>query len=727
MATPPAGWIETGQTLGFSGSVTIQLAAGGIYGQEPLNVFGADEAVFIGIEFDPVSPNIDCGDWDTATTVSLFTRKASESFAARTVESSVAGACPLPYLSVGVTRVVSGLRLAVTVDVDTGTGESRLRYRLWADELTTDTLTVGSKVVAKTYTGEFIQAPAIAVEHQAIPFSGFDPADLPDGVVFAGAEWNGETDPTMFDSYILRGSFPGGGELVWAYATTPPLHYTVDVDVRDAGGAAPAGLVAAGQALVSNPGVEAVTHWRWSELVDNQIAALLSGDWSSGGVSLPVGDDVVPLRQIRPKTPGTAPESWSPSGFTIASPLDVLRSSNVFSGSGAVVVSGTGNLIWTVSGAGASVTRTLLEKWRLWNTFGDPDYHADDVFTSTKADYYGADGQDRWGWGLYAYLDVDLTAPGAGDLTLTVTWVAAGASPVTALKTYTIPVTGAGRVVHRIDLLFPNEGGPWYAERVDEVKFEGFVTGVYQLHDLELVAVQDAYVKLHARGTYSGLVIAQDGTFAIGQWDSNPFIGAGPEKEKDDESGLFSFDGGFESTDAGGCVRMDGTLEDVTDEWERMEGITTTYTAAAIDADLTDGVNLIGTEDELIAQPLTYTARWYHTEMNLRAPANAAQALAASLYLDGGADLCAAPAGTFVLPFRHVLGMVLEAQAKDSVTGLRAGAGAEAFARRSTVGVPTPADPLLASAVTDAGGFVSVAIRDGLVSGSDFYAALLSS
>lgn len=724
MAVLPNGWIETGETLSHSGALTIQLAAHN-QGGEPLLVGGLTDGVWIGTESSGAA--IDCGDWDSAASVSLYTRMTSEALAARTTEATVAGGCPQPYLAVGVTRVVTGLRLVANVDVDTSSGETRHRWRLWADELTVDTLTVGSKAVTIAHTGEFVTALGILVSHFSLGVIGFDPGDLANGVVLHSAAWNGEADPVLFDNQILRAhQFPAGGELVWSYSTLPPLHYTVDVDVRDAGGVAPAGQVAAGQALVANPGTQVVTQWRWAA-GDTAVAAALSGDWSSGGVSVPAGDEVVPLRQVMPKAPGDAPQSWTPTGYQIASPLTVLRSVNTFSGAGAVAVSGTGNLVWTVSGAGASVTRQLFSLWREWNTAADPDFHGDDDYTTTKADYYGADGQDRWGWGLYAYLDVDLTAPGAGDLTLTVTWVEAGVSPVTAEKTYTIPVTAAGRSAYRVDLLFPNEGGPFYGERVDFVAFEGFVTGVYELHDLELVAVRDAYVKLHARGSYSGLVVAQDGSFAVGHWGQNPLIGGGPERQKDDESGLFSFDGDPEDTSAGGAVRMDGTLEEVATEWNRMEGITTTYSGAAVAAALTDGTNVIGTEDELTPVPLVYSARWYHTQMGLRAPANVAQSLAASLYLDGGADLCAAPAGTFVLPFRHVLGMVLEAQAVDSVTGLRAGAGAPAYARRSLVGTPGPGDPLLGTAVTDAGGFVSVAVRDGKVSGSDFYAALLGS
>lgn len=724
MSSLPSGWIETGLTFDFSGAVTAQVAA--YYGSggasEPLRVEAGSDDIFIGVE--PSGGFIVCGQWGSADTVSLYARKDSEAFGARSVVDTVAGGCPQPYLAVEVTRVVTGARLAANVDVESGGGPTQARYRLWLDELSTDTVTVGPKSTVVAHTGELVEATAILVTVRAAGGPAVEP--LENGIVFAGAAWNDEADPTQFDAFPV---FPGTGDVI-TYATLPPLHYTLDVDVRDAGGGTPAGLIAIRDLLIANQSIQAVTEWRWTLSAGMiPVTAALSGDWSAGGVEPPSEDLSVPLRQLKPKTPGDAPEFWTPTTYEIVSPVSVLLSANTFSGAGSVVVSGTGNQTWTVSGAGASVTRTLLEKWRDWNDPIDPDFEADDGFRTTKHDFYASgSASDVWGWGLFAWLDVDLTAPGAGDLTMTITWVAAGDTPVTAEKTYTIPVAGAGRVVYRIDLLFPNEGGPWYAERVDEIAFEGFVNGVYELHDLELVAVLDAYVKVHARGTYSGLVISQDGQFCTGQWGDNPFIsGFGNVREKDDESGLFSFDGAPSDTSIGGAVRMDGTLEDTANEWDRMEGIEITYNDVAIDADLTDGVNVIGTVDGLIATPLVYSARWYHTLMAERAAKNTAKTLPTSIWMDGGADICTAPAGTFVLPFRHTLGMVLEAQCEEAVGGARAGANAPVYARRSLSGAPTSSDTLMAQGVTDASGFASVAIRNGTVEGQEINVALLGS
>lgn len=714
MATPPAGWILTGDSFDYSGSLTVQIA--GVltsFALEPIaikNPVSAGDDIYIGIESSGGA--ISCGAWGSRDSVSVYTRKEAELFAARTTEQTIPGGCPQPYLSVVVQRTVVGARLIANVDVDTATGATRYRTRLWLDETTTDTLQVGSKTQVLDWTGGAIVAsPSIVVEHEAVPFLASPPPQLENGIIITASEWGDlGADPTMFDPRPMRAFlFPAGsGGTVWSHTTKPPLHYQVNLRVEDAAGLTPAGAVTVGLDTLTNPAVQEITTWRWSS---SAITAALSGDWSADGVDLPSAERTVPLRQLKPKAPSNSPQFWTPATYEVTSPLSVLQSSDVFTGTGSVIVSGPGGLVWDVSGA-ASVERIL-----------NATYDASDGYLTTKH----TAGEDVWGWGLYAYLDVDIIAPAAGDLTLVIRWVAAGASPITADKTYTVPIPGAGTHQVRVDLLFPQEGGPWYAERVDRLTFSDLQSGSYTLNSLELVAVENAYVKVHASGGATGLDISQDGAFAVGWWGDNPLLGGvGPEREKDDESGFFDT-GGTPDTSAGGCVRMDGTLEDVVDEWNRMEGVTVTYDGSAIDADLTDGTNVIGTEDELSAVPLTYRATWYHTQMGLRSAPNATTSLPASIYLDGGADLCPAPAGTFVLPFRHVIGAVLEAQCKDSVTGLRAGAGAEVFARRSASGAPTSSDPLLASGETDASGFASIAIRTGTVGGAEFNAGLLGS
>lgn len=683
---------------------------------------GGQELVAIGeywIGIDPGFPAVlvSCSPWDSTVTLLLYVRKDSEAYSARVTVDSDTGACPQPFLTCPVTYSYTNLALGATVDRNTTTGVVRHRFRLFVTSSSVGTYSVGGR--SSTITGIVGSqvTPSLGVSRYRAGYLGAI-ADFPDGIQITDIEWGGDLDPTGDLLYPIQGgALPLGHQFVATTLLYPPLRYTADVDVRDAGGAQPAHTVRVGGALpadytdVANPSSTALTKWRWTS---SGVAAALQGSWDEAGVSPFAADLIVPLRKIPPLRPGDAPESWQPSTYQITSPLSVLRSSNNCSGTGSVALSGTGNLIWTVTGA-ATVTRQLLEKWRAWNTFADPDYHADDGYTTTKADYYGADGQDRWGWGLFAYLDVDLTAPANGSLTLSVTWAAAGASLNQVTKTYTVPAI-TGRHTYRVDLLFPNEGGPFYGERVDTISVSGFVNGVYQLHDLSLVADEDAYVKVHARGTYSGLVIAQDGQFSIGQWGTNPLIGAGPARQKDDESGLFSSGAGTD-TSWGGAVRMDGTLQAVMTEWNRMEGITTTYSGSAVAADLTDGTNVAGTENELSAVPIAYSARWYDTMMAGRAPANAAQDLDASVYADGGADLCAAPAGTFVLPFRHTLGMMLEAQVRASGGG-REAPGTVVTAR--IVGVGTA----LGTGTTDASGYVEVPIPTGTVSGSDFTAVL---
>jgi hypothetical protein len=199
----------------------------------------------------------------------------------------------------------------------------------------------------------------------------------------------------------------------------------------------------------------------------------------------------------------------------------------------------------------------------------------------------------------------------------------------------------------------------------------------------------------------------------MAHWGDNPLIGAGPARRKDDESGLFTYPAGTDSS-AGGAVRMDGTMAATIAELERMEGVAVTYDDSAIDADLTDGTNTIA---------LPYEAEWFHTLLSERVAPNTPETLAASLRLTG-ADLCATPAGTIVLPFRHTLGAVLEAQCAGPAGTARSGAGLTIEARRSFTGIPAADDPLLATAATDASGFVSVPIPVGSVAGNRFTAYL---
>lgn len=515
----------------------------------------------------------------------------------------------------------------------------------------------------------------------------------------------------------------------------PAYNYEANLQVVDSGGAV----------LPAN--VDIVTDLTESVLLPgagvlSQAMARPNNDWDlatpgwAGTVSYAVGNpwlaaqDPAPttreehifIREVKPKTPNTSPAHWTPVSVSFAATRNVLRSTNSFTGAGAVTVSGAGGTAWNVTGGGASVTRALKAKWANWNTLADPDYHADDGYRTTKADYYGSDGQDIWGWSAYAYLDVDLTCPGAESLTLTVTGVTKGqATPITFTATYTLACPN-GRATTRVDLLFPNEGGPFYFERVDTVAFSGFGNGSYTLHSLTLKALQQGYLKVcHANG-WVGIGYAQDGagpallfgtdpiidpSLPATHWSGNAAAGASgyvKDRYKCDEDGLFSNSGSIDYS-GGGSFRMDGDLATAADELNRLEGMTVTYTAPT--ADLTDAFGSVFNLDP--------QGHWLHPNLPHQrlTPGGGALALPASVT----ADACQIPPGcaaaTFVIPGRGLIGGVLEALALDG-SGKRAASGQSVRARKSTDRLSlSSSDTLAATGNTDASGYVAVPVRTG--------------
>jgi hypothetical protein len=479
----------------------------------------------------------------------------------------------------------------------------------------------------------------------------------------------------------------------------PPLHYEATVRVENAGGGTPlqdvnvGAISAAEYDVVANPGSVTVTRWN---ATSDAIYAQLAAPWTFSGIT----ESISPLycRSVRPRRPQHAPEDWSPMTYTIASPVSVLLSTNNWSKTGSIALSGTGNKTWAVTGAG-TVSRTLKAT-----------YDGSDSYTTTKH----AAGEDVWGWSLYSYLDVSITADVAATLTMTVYYVTSNDFLTTAARTYDV-TTINGTTTVRTDLLFPNEGGPDYWERVLKIEFTGFSNGNYTLNSLSLVAVEDAYVKLMAQGSAatspeSGLVVSQDGSFPAYFWGPNA------SGDKDEETGDDGTGAGTHSLN-GGCVKMNSTITALATEWARMEGITTTYDGSVIAADLV--TDAYGTT---IA--LTVSARWLHLALLRagRAPANAAQTLYASLPIDQ-VTLVPAPAGTFILPWVQHVGMMLEGLCVDG-SGDRAAAGKTMIARRSATGTPAAGDVAIGSGVTDASGYVSVPIPTGLVSASQFYTYL---
>lgn len=707
MAALPAGWIDTGEIIDHNGIFDIDVAAVNPNGFSQ-NEFAELAGIYLGLDISGGA--VSCPPWNSAGTVSLYVRRSADAYAARTVIDTASGACPQPRLTCPVTVAMTDLRLGFTLRYVTATGLYHAEYALFADSGSTVAVTVGGLTTTTSY-GTPTQVTAGVEVHLLILFaSSF--MSLADGVKLTGVQWNGEADPGGDQSFDLRANSVLVGATYGAPDLYPPLKYVADVRVEDAGGSVPALTVRVGDTLgtgydtlVTNGNSATVNYWRWRDVADEStINARIDGGYTEDGIA--TSEAFAPLRRLRPKRPSHAPEDWSPLEYVIASPVSVLLSTNNWTKTGSIALSGSGNSTWTVTGAG-TVSRALAAT-----------YSSADGYTTTK---HGA-GEDVFGWSLYSYLALNLTANVSATLTVTLNYVTDNALGTTTARTYTIAVT-ATTATYRLDLLFPNEGGPDYWERVASITIDGFANGTYTLNSAELVAVEDAYVKAHSRktaatDTQSGLVIAQDGSFGAYFWGENVVL-SGSIRKKDDETG---HDGTGTPTTNGGCFRMNTTISALATEMSRMEGLTATYDGTGITADLTDADgNVCGFVDG-VATPLTYAATWLHTVMRERAAAGATKTLYASLPIDD-LTLCPLPAAALVLPYRTTLGMMLEALCVDG-SGDRAAADFPMVARRSATGTPDPADPVIGSGVTDASGFVQVPIPTGLVGASQFYTYL---
>jgi hypothetical protein len=653
----------------------------------------------IGAGLDLSGSPIACGDWGSYDTVTLYAKDLSTFPATHVPIADIAGDCPQPQIPGTFAFSWTGLRLVA--GLDTTGGAKNLEFALWADTGATYTYTLAGALGTFSLTGPgsgaFVTGFGLRATTAPVHnMTGFVGAAVPiaDGLTLENITWNGSADPTTSDELAFEGTSASSGGDSHSFESEPPLEFAVDVRVENAAGGAPANDVRienldAQGVTVTNPGTATVQLWRPTGTDRYWMRGTLDGTWAAAGIEPVVRD--VPLRQIVPTRPGDAPEEWTPVTLKVTSPVDVLLSANAWSAAGSIALSGSGNSTWTVTGAG-SVTRVLAGV-----------YDSADGYTTTRH----AAGEDVWGWGLYAYLDLNLTADVPATLTVTLTWNTNPSTGATITEDYTVEVA-AGTATYRVDLLFPDGGGPTYYERAVQLDLAGFANGEYTLNACELAAAEDVYVKVAAAVEWSGLTLAADGSFPAYWWGENP-IYSGSLTRKEEECAEF----GGSSQTLGGCVRMDGTLAALVAELSRMEGVTAALATAAIDADLDDGSNVFAN-----LTSADYLASWLHPEMTLRVAANATLRLRASMRFDQ-CILCPANTGQIVLPFREQIGMVLEALCVDG-SGARAGAGFPMVARRSATGTPDPADPVIGSASTDASGFVSVPIPVGQVSASNF-------
>ncbi len=586
-----------------------------------------------------------------------------------------------------------------------------------------------------------------------VRFSNFE-ADVGDGVVSVtipvstAYKWSQRTS-----SEFLFGGGPVFG---------PPYRFTYDIDADETSGAA----VAANATLEGArtcPTNFAVTKQfssgggfpdNYSTASEGHIltAAVLADPWLSAQA-------VVPYTEDRPfrfegndvKDPNdVTPTDYSVGSITIAAALSVLQSANAWATDlGSVVITGTPTVpIFTVSSEPVIVRRALAESWRDWNNPLSGDYQPTDLYRTTKRDFYASGAlDDRWGWGLYALAEIDMTVPAGSDtlIALEVTWaIQRGAITIdTITVTYSAFTFPAGvRSTQRVDLMFPTalRSRPFYGERVDQIRIVGLLTGVTTLHAINLIADEDAYVTLMGRRavlrdgtvTHSGIVIAQDGSApsllfgrdtAISPLSGDLDLDGWQDYRGDHQNGAFVVNQ-VTQEHPGKAVGMEQTtLQATLEELNRLEGCTATYSAAALDTAFTDpDGNVLGVDAAGAASPVVRAADWF-------VPTLPADRIIAGTPYDVRGQLvvtgCVVPAG--VIPAnmrifqRNHLGMVLEALATDA-NYFRHPAGVTVRARAYTGGAPSEGDLLLGTIATDASGYARVPVRTGTIEGVDFNA-----
>jgi hypothetical protein len=665
------------------------------------------------------------------------------------------------------TLTVANLRLGVTIET-TG-GLSYLRYAWFSDASTTETLTIGAFTL---YTRTYSDPPALYGPQGLGPYLKFyrdryggapGSSSVHDHVRFSSFTANGSalSTPGTLTFKAITGSKPA---FFLAGEVGLPFQWRGDVDADDSSGLAVAADATYSSAVSCPATVDRTVEQYFAENIGGSHSyaqqyagtAVLADPWLSAQTVVSYSTErAFTLEGNKPKTPAAAtPGTFDVGTVTITNGITVLLSSNAWTvDAGSATVGGTSTVpVFTVTSGPATVRRSLLSHWRNWNTGGDPLEVSGENYTATKRNAYstGAATPDVWGWGAYAYLDADITPGAAATLTFEVTWavVRQSGAIVTVVRNYSATWSSGARATKRLDLLFPTEAGhPFYGERVDMIRISGLPVGTVTVHSLTLTPVEQAYLKaggvrkVLADGTVTtgGITLAQDGQMAVCHWGQDPTVlpsldrdgDAFIDHQRDHQNGRMAYGSSATAIPSdesmGGAIGMVGsasqTIQNVMDELNRLEGVTATYSATALDSDLTDSfgnsIGITGTYPTGTAAPVNRSSLWLKPVLpHARLTAGAAYTMLARLVVDDVSVPTGRGAANVRVFQRQHLGSVLEAQCVDSA-GNRAAAGATVTARVTGNLAPSASDASLNTGMTDASGFVTIPVRNGLYSGAE--------
>lgn len=649
---------------------------------------------------------------------------------------------PPLFADVTVTRTDAGLRLGVTID-----GNDYLRYEWWQDSGTTTTVDVAGNTVDVWTRSEpplSLGGGGRLMWYTIVDFS-------PAAATYTIASFK---DFTANGSSLPIGPYPFFTGTTIRYFGAP-WAYTVDARVIDADGTILAGVDLTHQATARTSGTWTISAQQDDEhtgplppagivnLTHRVDPAALADPWLTMQDVTPYDADLPLLFQGNaPKSPGNASATdYSVGTLTIAASLSLLLSSTAWVvDSGSASVGGTPTVpIFTVTVDPATVRRPFASSWEDWNDSGSPDFEPDDNWTTTLHDFYASGaGDDRWGAGLYSYLDVDMTVPAGDDtlLAVEIEWAIAQAEDTISVtySAYTFPA--GGRSTQRVDLMFPTEllSRPFYGERINSVRLIGLKAGVTTVHSLTLVADEDAYITLSGRRdvladetvAYSGVVISQDGQAPSLLWSTDtPLIPASDrdgdaftDQHGDHQNGVFTIDGVTRTFIGEAPGMAQALIEDTFTELSRMEGLTSVYSATALDAALSDGFgNEIGIDLSNNPAPVTRASTWFTPVRPAdRAAPGVAYTVRAWVVVTDVLVPAGRTSGQVIVFQKNFLGMLLEALAVDS-DYFRHGAGEPVTATAYTGGAPATGDLVLGSETTDASGFALIGVRTGTVDG----------
>ena len=497
----------------------------------------------------------------------------------------------------------------------------RLEFALFADEDTVLETSAGGYSAPTRYVqpggGTMLSTPApgMTPELAELPGIGFGvkvPLLNHTGVTLSGLTLNGITvDTSGLENDPIHGtgsgSAVGRGDAVTGTAggsAYPP--YRVDEDVQTTIGGVtsyPADVVDADGFVLTTP-VSQLRTWMplsWPGWTGYNSVRSFNVDsvWAAAQAPPVPTDDLSVLCQMGPLEIGF--DTWQPVSVLIAATLEIETGSDapsqwVSSGAGLTVTESAGQTGISVSALGKQISRTLVSA-----------YQARAALVSGYEDTRRQAGEDRFFWGVYPRLRLNLSASVAGSGRLVLSgyhWVVENDGHETGSTrqdnyeagpeawgpyTYSFEfgVSDVGQEI-LIDLLFPDEGGPVYPTWVTSMTLSGLPVGDFTLNAMHLVGeranLKCDFGRQVQREDYSALTLAVGGSFPYGYWGDT----AQKDREVGPTGGWLRFVHPLIGAMTGIIQDTQWTLEQFWSQLGLLEGVTVTWSAAAHEAAVED-------------------------------------------------------------------------------------------------------------------------------------------